>query len=59
MDYISINMTDFKLDLKLLETLTNAFGPSGHEDEVQKITDTYVKQVEEILSIKEKELMEI
>ncbi len=34
-------MTDFKLNLKLLETLTNAFGPSGHEDEVQKITRDY------------------
>ena len=29
------------------------------EDDIQKITDTYVKQVEEIFSIKEKELMEI
>ena len=29
------------------------------EDEIQKITDTYVKQVDDILSIKEKELMEI
>ena len=34
-------MTDFKLNLKLLETLTNAFGPSGYEDEVQKITRDY------------------
>ncbi len=29
------------------------------EDEIQKVTDTYVKQVDDILSIKEKELMEI
>lgn len=29
------------------------------EDEVQKITDTYVKQVDEILTVKEAELMEI
>ena len=29
------------------------------EDDIQKLTDTYVKQVDDILSIKEKELMEI
>lgn len=29
------------------------------EDEIQKITDTYVKQVDEVLAAKEKELMEI
>ena len=30
-------MSDFKLDIKFLEELCNAFGPSGHEHEVQKI----------------------
>ena len=29
------------------------------EDEVQKITDTFIKQVDDVLSVKEKELMEI
>jgi len=29
------------------------------EDEIQKITDTYIKQIDEILAIKEAELMEI
>jgi len=29
------------------------------EDEIQKITDSFVKQVDDVLSIKEKELMEI
>ena len=29
------------------------------EDEIQKITDTFIKQVDDVLSAKEKELMEI
>jgi len=29
------------------------------EDEIQKITDTFIKQVDEVLSAKEAELMEI
>lgn len=37
-------MTDQKIDLKLLETLCNAFGPSGHEHEVQKIVQEYGKK---------------
>jgi len=37
-------MVDSKLDLKLLEDLCNAFGPSGHEHEVQKIVQEYGKK---------------
>ncbi|MFX1482684.1 MAG: M42 family metallopeptidase [Promethearchaeota archaeon] len=37
-------MTDSKLDLKLLETLCNAFGPSGHEQEAQKVVLEYAKK---------------
>lgn len=37
-------MTNMKLDLKLLESLCNAFGPSGHEHEVQKIVQEYGKK---------------
>ena len=37
-------MTDLKLDLKLLENLCNAFGPSGHEDEAQKVALEYAKK---------------
>jgi putative aminopeptidase FrvX len=37
-------MADVKLDLKFLETLCNAFGPSGHEHEVQKIVQEYGKK---------------
>ncbi len=37
-------MADLKFDLKLLETLCNAFGPSGHEHEVQKIVQEYGKK---------------
>ena len=37
-------MTDIKLDLKLLENLCNAFGPSGHEHEAQKIVQEYGKK---------------
>ncbi|MBN2155649.1 MAG: M42 family metallopeptidase [Candidatus Lokiarchaeota archaeon] len=36
-------MTEFKLDLKLLENLSNAFGPSGYETEAQKIALEYGK----------------
>ncbi|MBN2157246.1 MAG: M20/M25/M40 family metallo-hydrolase [Candidatus Lokiarchaeota archaeon] len=36
-------MSEFSLNYKLLETLTNAFGPSGHEEEVQKIVREYGK----------------
>jgi putative aminopeptidase FrvX len=37
-------MTNLKLDLKLLENLCNAFGPSGHEHEAQKIIQEYGKK---------------
>lgn len=37
-------MADLKLDLKLLEDLCNAFGPSGHEHEAQKIVQEYGKK---------------
>ncbi len=29
------------MDIKFLEVLSNAFGPSGHEDEVQQLVKTY------------------
>ena len=38
------SMTDLKLDLKLLENLCNAFGPSGHEHEAQKLVHEYGKK---------------
>ncbi|MHA1906233.1 MAG: M42 family metallopeptidase [Candidatus Thorarchaeota archaeon] len=39
-----------KLNVKFLEELTNAFGPSGHETEAQKVTHEYGKEyAEEIL----------
>ncbi len=37
-------MTDIKLDLDFLENLCNAFGPSGHEHEAQKIVQEYGKK---------------
>lgn len=37
-------MADLKIDLKLLENLCNAFGPSGHEHEAQKIVQEYGKK---------------
>ncbi len=37
------NMTDFDLNLKFLEQLCNSFGPSGHEEEAQKIVHNYSK----------------
>ncbi|MGQ4910879.1 MAG: M42 family metallopeptidase [Candidatus Thorarchaeota archaeon] len=37
-------MTDTKLDIKLLEELVNGFGPSGHEQEVQRIVHDYGKK---------------
>ncbi|MFQ5831770.1 MAG: M42 family metallopeptidase [Candidatus Thorarchaeota archaeon] len=37
-------MTDKRLDLKLLKELCNAFGPSGHEHEAQKIARDYGKK---------------
>ena len=44
-------MTHEKLDLKLLETLTNAFGPSAFELEVQKLVKEYGKPfADEILT---------
>jgi len=44
-------MSHEKLDLKLLETLTNAFGPSAFELEVQKIVKDYGKPfADEILT---------
>ncbi|MFW9788494.1 MAG: peptidase M28, partial [Candidatus Thorarchaeota archaeon] len=37
-------MTELNLDLKLLEDLCNAFGPSGHEEEAQKVALEYAKK---------------
>ncbi|MFW9799399.1 MAG: M42 family metallopeptidase [Candidatus Thorarchaeota archaeon] len=37
-------MTNKELDLKLLEELCSAFGPSGHEHEAQKIARDYGKK---------------
>jgi len=37
-------MAELKLDLKLLEKLSNAFGPSGYETEAQKIALEYGKK---------------
>ena len=37
-------MANLKLDLKFLEDLCNAFGPSGHEDEAQRIALEYAKK---------------
>ncbi len=43
-------MADPKFDIKLLEELCNAFGPSGHETEAQKITLEHGKKfADEIL----------
>ena len=36
-------MTETQLNFKLLEELCNAFGPSGHEQEVQQIVRDYGK----------------
>ena len=38
------SMTDLNLNMKLLEDLCNAFGPSGHEDEAQKVALEYAKK---------------
>ncbi|MCP4762301.1 MAG: M42 family metallopeptidase [archaeon] len=37
-------MSELEMDLDLLAKLTNAFGPSGHESEVQKIVRDYGQQ---------------
>jgi putative aminopeptidase FrvX len=37
-------MSDYKLNVKLLEELSNEFGPSGHERDVQKIALKYGKK---------------
>ena len=52
---------DANSDLKSLNKEKEISDDEMHqsEDDIQKLTDTYVKQVDEILSIKEKELMEI
>ncbi len=43
-------MADSELDLKLLETLCNAFGPSGHEHEAQRVArDHGAKYADEVL----------
>ncbi|MHA1964607.1 MAG: M42 family metallopeptidase [Candidatus Thorarchaeota archaeon] len=43
-------MTDSDLNLKFLEQLCDAFGPSGHEEEAQKIVQKYGKEyADEIL----------
>lgn len=43
-------MTDSDLNLKFLEQLCDAFGPSGHEEEAQKVAHKYGKEyADEIL----------
>lgn len=37
-------MSDYELNEKLLEELSNSFGPSGHERDIQKIALNYGKQ---------------
>ncbi|MHA2172480.1 MAG: peptidase M28, partial [Candidatus Kariarchaeaceae archaeon] len=34
-------MTNQELDVELLEKLCNAFGPTGHEEEIQRIVRNY------------------
>jgi ribosome recycling factor len=52
---------DANSDIKSLNKEKEVSDDEMHqaEDDIQKITDGYVKQVDDILSIKEKELMEI
>jgi ribosome recycling factor len=52
---------DANSDIKALEKEKEISEDDQHkaEDEIQKITDTFIKQVDDILSIKEKELMEV
>lgn len=46
-------MSSFNFDLNFLEKITNAFGPSGHETEVQKLVKEYgMKFAEETLADK-------
>ena len=43
-------MTKIDLDLKLLEELCEAFGPSGHEEEAQKVAKKHgQKYADEVL----------
>lgn len=52
---------DANSDIKGLEKEKEISEDDQHkaEDEIQKITDLYIKQVDDILAIKEKELMEV
>ena len=52
---------DANTDIKSLNKEKDISDDEMHqaEDEVQKITDTFIKQVDDVLSVKEKELMEI
>jgi len=52
---------DANSDLKSLNKEKEISDDEMHqaEDEIQKVTDIFVKQVDDVLSIKEKELMEI
>jgi len=52
---------DANSDIKMLEKEKEISEDEQHqaEDQIQKITDTYVKQVDDILAKKESELMEI
>jgi ribosome recycling factor len=52
---------DANTDIKSLNKEKEISDDEMHqaEDEVQKITDIYIKQVDEVLTSKEKELMEI
>ena len=52
---------DANTDIKSLNKEKEISDDEMHqaEDEVQKITDTFIKQVDEVLSAKETELMEI
>jgi len=52
---------DANSDIKALEKEKEISEDEQHqaEDQIQKITDTYIKEVDEVLSAKEAELMEI
>jgi len=52
---------DANSDIKGLEKEKEISEDEQHkaEDEIQKITDSFIKQIDEILAIKEKELMEV
>jgi ribosome recycling factor len=52
---------DANTDIKSLNKEKEVSEDEMHqaEDDIQKITDTFIKQVDDILTVKEKELMEI